>query len=115
MNPAADPATAPQAPDLVDLARRTRAAQRVLGAAPAEAHQPTVVLGSRGTPSWILLGTGNPNALWSAAHGAGRKLGRSEAVAKLKPRYPRASLRRTRHNGSGDAAAAVCAAVGAPR
>lgn len=69
------------------------------GAAPAEAGQPTVVLGSRGAPSWILLGSGNEDALWSAAHGAGRKLGRAEAVDKLKHRHHRSTLRQTRLGG----------------
>jgi release factor H-coupled RctB family protein len=69
------------------------------GAAPAELDVPTVVLGSRGTPSWIMQGQGNPDALWSAAHGAGRKLGRSEAIAKLRSRHHRASLRHTQLGG----------------
>lgn len=65
------------------------------GAAPAHAGQPTVVLGSRGAPSFVMQGTGSAAALWSVAHGAGRKMGRSEAVAKLKPRHRRADLTRT--------------------
>lgn len=65
------------------------------GAAPAHADQPTVVLGTRGTPTWIMRGTGSAAALWSVAHGAGRKMGRSEAVAKLKSRFRRADLTRT--------------------
>lgn len=65
------------------------------GAAPAELGQPTVVLGSRGAPSWILEGLGNNACLCCVAHGAGRRMTRSEAVSKLKPRYTRASLTRS--------------------
>ena len=65
------------------------------GAAPAERDQPTVVLGSRGTPSWVMQGLGNEACLCCVAHGAGRRMGRSDAYAKLKDRYTRASLART--------------------
>ncbi|MCB9762146.1 MAG: RtcB family protein [Alphaproteobacteria bacterium] len=69
------------------------------GSAPAEAGQPTVVLGSRGTPSWVMEGTGSEDSLASVAHGAGRAMGRSEAVAKLKPAMTRKSLLRTASGG----------------
>lgn len=69
------------------------------GAAPADTDRPTIVLGSRGAPSWIMLGTGRPDTLWSVAHGAGRKMHRSEAIAKLRPRYDRQSLTRTATGG----------------
>jgi release factor H-coupled RctB family protein len=62
------------------------------GAAPAESDQATVVLGSRGAPSWVMQGLGNERCLCCVAHGAGRRMGRSEALAKLKPKYTRASL-----------------------
>lgn len=65
------------------------------GAAPAEHGQLTVVLGSRGAPSWIMQGRGNELCLCCVAHGAGRRMTRSEALAKLKPRYTRASLARS--------------------
>jgi release factor H-coupled RctB family protein len=65
------------------------------GSAPANRDQPTIVLGSRGTPSWVMRGRGNPACLSSVAHGAGRKMARSEAVAKLKQRYRRSELVRT--------------------
>ncbi|MFT7518228.1 MAG: release factor H-coupled RctB family protein [Kiritimatiellia bacterium] len=65
------------------------------GSAPADVDQPTIVLGSRGTPSWVMRGCGNTDCLCSVAHGAGRKMGRSEAVAKLKTRYRRSELTRT--------------------
>lgn len=70
------------------------------GCAPARDGEPTVVLGSRGTPSWVMLGAGNPETLSSVAHGAGRRMARGEAVAKLRDRYPRASLSRTRAGGT---------------
>ncbi|MCA9547883.1 MAG: RtcB family protein, partial [Myxococcales bacterium] len=69
------------------------------GAAPAEAGQLTVVLGSRGAPSVVMEGSGRADCLCSVAHGAGRRMGRSEAVAKLKPRFKRAELQRTALGG----------------
>ena len=65
------------------------------GAAPADLGEPTIVLGSRGAPSWVLVGSGEAGCLCSVAHGAGRRMGRTEAVDKLKHRYKRASLTRT--------------------
>ncbi len=64
------------------------------GCAPAHDGQPTVVLGSRGTASWIMRGRGNGDGLSSVAHGAGRKMRRSEARAKLRARYQRKQLAR---------------------
>ncbi|MCB9741406.1 MAG: RtcB family protein [Alphaproteobacteria bacterium] len=69
------------------------------GSAPSEAGQLTVVLGSRGTPSEVMLGRGQEETLASVAHGAGRCMGRSEAVAKLKPAFRRKELQRTRAGG----------------
>jgi release factor H-coupled RctB family protein len=65
------------------------------GAAPAARDQLTVVLGSRGAHTEILVGAGQEQCLCSVAHGAGRKMTRTEALAKLKSRYTRASLERT--------------------
>lgn len=65
------------------------------GAAPAPAGALTVVLGSRGAPSWLMRGTGAPAGLASVAHGAGRRMTRSEATDKLKRRYLRAELARS--------------------
>ena len=65
------------------------------GAAPAEPGAPTIVLGSRGAASWVMEGLGGADALWSVAHGAGRRMTRAEAVDKLRARYPRRSLSRT--------------------
>ena len=69
------------------------------GAAPAANGEATVVLGSRGAPSWVLLGAGHEGALSSVAHGAGRRMNRSDARKKLASRYRRAELTRTAHGG----------------
>lgn len=65
------------------------------GVAPAQAGADTVVLGSRGTPSWILRGTGSETGLQSVAHGAGRKMKRGEAREKIRARYHRSELERS--------------------
>jgi release factor H-coupled RctB family protein len=69
------------------------------GCAPAHDGQLTVVLGSRGAPSWIMRGSGNPAGLSSVAHGAGRKMRRSEARDKIRARYRRSQLRSGKHGG----------------
>jgi release factor H-coupled RctB family protein len=69
------------------------------GAAPARAGEPTIVLGSRGAPSYVMEGAGNADVLASVAHGAGRKMGRTEAKEKLRSRYRRADLTRTSLGG----------------
>ena len=66
------------------------------GAAPAHAGQLTVVLGSRGARSWVLCGTGSVDGLWSVAHGAGRRMGRGEALSKLKHKYTRVQAQRAK-------------------
>jgi release factor H-coupled RctB family protein len=66
------------------------------GAAPALDGQPTIVLGSRGAPSWILRGTGEEAGLRSVAHGAGRRMGRAEALSKLRAKYARSELVQTK-------------------
>lgn len=65
------------------------------GCAPADLGQLTVVLGSRGARSYVMEGLGCEAALCSVAHGAGRKMTRTEATAKIRARYTRASLTRT--------------------
>lgn len=42
--------------------------------------EPVIVPGSMGAPSFVLRGLGNPEALYSACHGAGRALARGEAA-----------------------------------
>ena len=65
------------------------------GAAPAAAGQHTVVLGSRGAPSWVMRGQGNQACLCSVAHGAGRRLGRGDAYEKMRSKYAKSSLARS--------------------
>lgn len=65
------------------------------GAAPAPAEALTIVLGSRGAPSWIMKGTGAEAGLGSVAHGAGRRMTRSEALDKLRHRYRRSEVARS--------------------
>lgn len=69
------------------------------GSAPANDGEPTIVLGSRGAESWVMTGCGDASCLCSVAHGAGRRMGRTEAVEKLKSRYRRAALTRTKLGG----------------
>jgi tRNA-splicing ligase RtcB len=42
--------------------------------------EPVLVPGSMGASSFVLAGRGNPEALWSASHGAGRQLSRGDAL-----------------------------------
>ncbi len=42
--------------------------------------EPVMIPGSMGSSSYLLRGLGNPEALWSASHGAGRKRSRGEAI-----------------------------------
>lgn len=42
--------------------------------------EPVLVPGSMGASSFILAGRGNPEALWSASHGAGRQQARGDAM-----------------------------------
>tara|TARA_R110002096_G_scaffold42143_4_gene113628 strand:- start:48068 stop:49282 length:1215 start_codon:yes stop_codon:yes gene_type:complete len=69
------------------------------GCAPAHDGQLTAVLGSRGAPSWIMRGCGNEVGLCSVAHGAGRKMRRSEAREKLRGRYHRSQLVKSKQGG----------------
>lgn len=65
------------------------------GCAPAAEGELAVVLGSRGAPSWLMRGCGQLGCLCSVAHGAGRRMTRSEARAKLGDKHERKSLTRT--------------------
>ncbi len=69
------------------------------GAAPARGSDFTVVLGSRGAPSWVMRSCDAEAGLRSVAHGAGRKMGRSEAREKIAARYRRRELTRTELGG----------------
>ena len=56
-----------------------------------------VIPGSRGSLSYLVKPSGDqsPN-LWSVAHGAGRKWGRSDCVGRLRDKFSAESLRRTK-------------------
>jgi hypothetical protein len=86
-----------------DVTRRVLDGREVFlhrkGAAPAERDQPTVVLGTRGTVSAVMLGAGDEESLCCVAHGAGRRLKRSDAIARFKDRHRRAELTRTALGG----------------
>ena len=53
------------------------------GAIQAEEGQMGIIPGSMGSPSYITLGLGNPESFKSSSHGAGRRMGRSEAKRRL--------------------------------
>ena len=53
------------------------------GATPAHAGVLGVVPGSQGHPSYVVRGLGAPAALHSASHGAGRQMGRKQAIREL--------------------------------
>lgn len=53
------------------------------GATPAHRGMLGVIPGSMGTPGFVVRGKGNPLSLNSAAHGAGRSMGRKEAKTRL--------------------------------
>lgn len=53
------------------------------GATQAKLGQTGIIPGSQGTKSYIVRGLGNPESFESCSHGAGRKMGRKEAVRKL--------------------------------
>lgn len=42
--------------------------------------EPVMIPGSMGSSSYLLRGFGNPEALWSASHGAGRQKSRGDAI-----------------------------------
>ncbi|HEU4329159.1 MAG TPA: RtcB family protein [Roseiflexaceae bacterium] len=52
----------------------------VAGSAYAHWGEPVIVPGSMGTASFLLLGSGNSQALYSSCHGAGRQLSRGAAM-----------------------------------
>ena len=57
------------------------------------------MLGSRGAPTWVMVGAGSEACLCSVAHGAGRKLDRARSIALVKHRHRRSSLRHTALGG----------------
>jgi tRNA-splicing ligase RtcB len=63
------------------------------GATPAEAGVLGVIPGSMGTSSYIVVGRGQPQALESASHGAGRRGSRNVARNSISPRDVRDFLK----------------------
>ncbi|HSI33710.1 MAG TPA: RtcB family protein, partial [Tepidisphaeraceae bacterium] len=55
------------------------------GAISAEINEPGITPGSMGTHSFHVAGRGNPAALHSSAHGAGRAMSRGEARQRISP------------------------------
>ncbi len=53
------------------------------GATRARAGEVGIIPGSQGTRSYIVEGLGNPESFMSCSHGAGRRMGRKEAVRSL--------------------------------
>lgn len=53
------------------------------GATEARAGQTGIIPGSQGTKSYIVEGLGNPESFCSCSHGAGRRLGRNQAIRVL--------------------------------
>jgi tRNA-splicing ligase RtcB len=53
------------------------------GATSARAGETCIIPGSQGTKTYIVEGLGNPESFMSCSHGAGRRLGRNEAMKSL--------------------------------
>ncbi len=53
------------------------------GATRARENEIGIIPGSQGTKSYIVRGKGNPDSFMSCSHGAGRRMGRKEAVRSL--------------------------------
>lgn len=60
------------------------------GVVPADDGRPGIIAGSMGTATHLTVGLGNPEALRSSSHGAGRRYTRAEARRRISP----ADLRR---------------------
>ena len=54
--------------------------EEMLGTEFAYYGEPVMIPGSMGSSSYLLRGLGNPESLWSASHGAGRKKSRGDAI-----------------------------------
>jgi release factor H-coupled RctB family protein len=64
------------------------------GAAPGDGGE-VLVAGTRGTRSALVTTHAGPDAGWSVAHGAGRKMSRSDALRRGKAKHTVEELRRT--------------------
>ncbi|MGW3784169.1 RNA ligase RtcB family protein [Micromonospora chokoriensis] len=64
------------------------------GAAPGDGRD-VLVAGTRGTPSYLVTAHAGPDANHSVAHGAGRKMSRSDALRRGRAKHTVEELRRT--------------------
>jgi tRNA-splicing ligase RtcB len=62
------------------------------GATSARKGETGIIPGSQGTKSYIVKGLGNPESFESCSHGAGRKMGRKQAVRELDLKAEAAAL-----------------------
>jgi tRNA-splicing ligase RtcB len=57
-----------------------------------------IIPGSQGAKSYIVEGLGNPESFMSSSHGAGRKMGRKEAIRSLSLEKERSGMRDVIHS-----------------
>jgi tRNA-splicing ligase RtcB (3'-phosphate/5'-hydroxy nucleic acid ligase) len=62
------------------------------GATQAKEGQLGIIPGSQGTKSYVVKGKGNPESFQSCSHGAGRKMGRKQAIRELSLKDEQAML-----------------------
>ncbi|WP_373312184.1 RNA ligase RtcB family protein [Asanoa siamensis] len=65
------------------------------GAAPGDQGH-VLIAGTRGTLSYLVAAHAGPEANWSVAHGAGRKMSRADALRRGKAKHTVQELRRTK-------------------
>lgn len=68
------------------------------GAAPSD-KGPIVIAGSRNSLSYVVKPIAGKESLWSLAHGAGRKISRSDAFGKLSSLYKNKDIRKNKFGG----------------
>jgi release factor H-coupled RctB family protein len=64
------------------------------GVSPGDGHD-VLIAGTRGTASYLVAAHAGPDANYSVAHGAGRKMSRADALARGRAKHTVAELRRT--------------------
>ena len=64
------------------------------GAAPGDGRD-VLIAGTRGTRSYLVAAHAGPDANWSVAHGAGRKMSRADALRRGRAKHTVEQLRRT--------------------
>jgi release factor H-coupled RctB family protein len=65
------------------------------GAAPGDGRD-VLIAGTRGSHSYLVAGHAGPDANWSVAHGAGRKMSRADALRRGRAKHTVEELRRTK-------------------